>query len=89
VAWFHTEVIDPPVEMDGVTNGRLLIIAWASIHVIKLTGIHVALQCLLSGGWVTTLSDSPERRHLTEHVNDSFFVVDCHNVGAVSVTIPK
>jgi hypothetical protein len=61
VVWLHTEVMNHPVEMDGVANGRLLIISWASIHVIKLTGIHVALQCLLSGGWAATLSDSPER----------------------------
>jgi hypothetical protein len=44
--WLHIEAIDHhSVEMDGVTNGRLLVIAWASIHVIKLIGIRVALRC--------------------------------------------
>jgi hypothetical protein len=33
--WLHKEAIDHPVEMNGVTNGHLLVMAWASIHVIK------------------------------------------------------
>lgn len=89
VVWLCTKVVDHSVEMDGVSEGRLLVVARASIHLVELALIHVTLECLLAGSGAATLSNSSHGGHLLEHINNTLLVVYSHNMGAVGVAIPE